>query len=119
MLTVNNLIKECPSCGQQGWVMPDMKPQLRHEHDCPHKLKEKEMSDFVPLSHEVRDLRRQLAEASKDAERYRWLCANKLRYNGVAWHWHPSEPLFDPDLNAAIDAAIAAESDTGGDSEVD
>ena len=33
-----DLIQECPSCGQQGWVMPDMKPQLRHEHDCPHKL---------------------------------------------------------------------------------
>ena len=40
-----DLIQECPSCGQQGWVMPDMKPQLRHEHDCPHKLKERKMSD--------------------------------------------------------------------------
>lgn len=55
----------------------------------------------------IAELERENNELRADAERYRWLRANKLRYNGTAWHWHPSEPLFEPNLDAAIDAARA------------
>lgn len=45
-----------------------------------------------------------LLALARDGERYRWLRDNKLKHNGDAWHWVPGEPLWDTNLDAAIDA---------------
>jgi len=80
-----DLIQECPSCGQQGWVMPDMKPQLRHEHDCPHKPKERKMTDAVRY--------RLLAKAG-------WIDDTIMEYYGI-------KDCDKDSLDAAIDRILS------------
>ena len=79
-----DLIQECPSCGQQGWVMPDMKPQLRHEHDCPHKL----------------------AEESRDAVRYRLLAKDGWIDDAIMARFGSKEG-DKKSLDAAIDRILS------------
>ena len=52
--------------------------------------------------------KRKAEEAARNSARYRWLKANKLGHNDQAWHWVPGEPLWNRDLDAAIDERIAA-----------
>ena len=64
----------------------------------------------------IQHLMSELAAARADAERYRWLRTNKLMHNGEAWTWATGNGrtiLTLPDLDAAIDAAIAGEKNNG------
>ena len=62
------------------------------------------------LRMEVQVLRAELAEAKRDAERYRWLrdCGEPYSILVVT---RAGTPLYDSDLDVAVDAAIAKEQD--------
>jgi len=69
------------------------------------------MSDFVALRHEVRDLRRQLAEASTDAVRYRLLAKDGWIDDAIMARFGIKEG-DKKSLDAAIDRILSTE-DTG------
>lgn len=80
-----------------------LRQRSEHMRDCARQL-ERELS---ALTARERD--------ALDAKRYRWLKEHKLGYNGVAWHWKPGEPLWDDNIDAAIDRALTPS--TGGSSD--
>lgn len=54
---------------------------------------------------EIDSLCAQLAEAQKDAERYRWARANCLKSGDIFAHYNAAEPTW---IDRQIDAAISA-----------
>ena len=66
-------------------------------------------------SAEIRRLRAELAEAKQDAERYRWVrdkafrCDPDMSGNHTWWSVQPRPKLRGNTIDAAIDAALAAE----------
>ena len=66
--------------------------------------------DECPVRREVESLRAELAEARRDAERYRWLRSDDCPFSCYEqegpdnWGWCPTSSR---DLDEAIDAAMA------------
>jgi hypothetical protein len=81
-----------------------------------HRYKRSEMDVYVDLCEsQMAEIKARLAEAERDAARYRWLIeSGKIQHNGTCWFWKPGPPVFSShDLDAAIDAAMASETVTG------